>query len=146
MSPEANKAISRRWVEEVFSNGNLAVADEIVAPNHVNSGPAALPGLPNGPEGGIMIVTFWRTAFPDLHFTIDEQIAESDTVMTRWTATGTQTGELAFMPPTGKSTTVTGVLIDTFANGVIAHTWAIFDQFGLMQQLGLIPAHGPSGS
>jgi hypothetical protein len=146
MSPEANKATSRRWIEEVFSKGNLAVADEIVAPNHSNSGPAALPGLPNGPEGGKMIVTFWRTAFPDLHFTIDEQIAESDTVMTRWTATGTQTGELAFMPPTGKSTTVTGVLIDRFENGMIAHTWAIFDQFGMMQQLGLIPTPGQSGS
>jgi hypothetical protein len=120
MSPEANKAISRRWIEEVFSKGNLAVADETVAPNHSNSGPAALPGLPNGPEGGKMIVTFWRTAFPDLHFTVDEQIAEGDTVMTRWTATGTQTGELAFRPPTGKSTTVTGVLIDRFENAMIA--------------------------
>jgi predicted ester cyclase len=144
MSPEANKAISRRWVEEVFSQGNLAVADQIITPNHVNSGPAALPGLPNGPEGGRILVTVYRTAFPDIHFTIDQQIAEGDTVMTRWTATGTQMGELAGLPPTGKFATTTGIILDTFANGMIAHTWAIFDQFGLMQQLGVIPSPGQS--
>jgi predicted ester cyclase len=146
MSLEANKATSRRWVEEVFSKGNLAVADEIVAPNHSNSGPAALPGMPNGPEGGKMLVTVYRTAFPDIHFTVEEQIAEGDMVVTRWTATGTQKGELAGIPPTGKSGTVTGINRDRFANGMIAETWAIFDQFGLMQQLGVIPSPGQTGS
>ena len=144
MSAEANKATSRRWVEEVFSKGNLAVADQIIAPNHVNSGPATLPGLPNGPEGGRIVVTVYRTAFPNIHFTVDEQIAEGDTVVTRWTATGTQTGELAGIPPTGKSSTTTGIIIDTFANGMIVKSWAIFDQFGLMQQLGVIPSPGQS--
>ena len=144
MSPEANKTISRRWLEEVFSNGELALADELVAPNHLNSGPGSPPGLPGGPEGGKMLVTMYHTAFPDVHFTIDEQIAEGDTVMTRWTASGTQTGELAGMPPTGKSVTVTGIVVDKFANGMIAQTWAIFDQFGMMQQLGVIPSPGQS--
>ena len=91
-----------------------------------------------------MLITMYRTAFPDIHFTIDEQIAEGDTVMTRWTARGTQTGELAGMPPTGKSVTVTGIVVDRFSNGMIAETWAIFDQFGMMQQLGVIPSPGQS--
>ena len=139
MSPEANKATARRWIEEVFSNGELALADEMVAPNHINIGPGSPPGLPDGPEGSKMLVTMYRTAFPDVHFTIDEQIAEGDTVMTRWTASGTMTGELAGMPPTGKSATVTGIVVDKFANGMIAETWAIFDQLSMLQQLGVIP-------
>ena len=81
----------------------------------------------------------YRNAFPDLHFTIDEQIAEGDKVVTRWTAHGTNKGELLGMPATDKSTTVTGIAVDRIANGKIAESWGIFDQFGMMQQLGVIP-------
>jgi steroid delta-isomerase-like uncharacterized protein len=146
MSTEANKAISRRFLEEIFGQGKLAVADEIIAPNHVNSGPGALPGLPPGPEGSKQIVMVYRNAFPDVQFTIDEQIAEGDKVMTRWTAHGTHKGELAGIPPTGKSSTVTGMGVDRIVNGKIVESWGIFDQFGMMQQLGVIPTPEPSGA
>ena len=146
MSTEANKAISRRFLEEIFGQGKLAVADEIIAPNHVNSGPGALPGLPPGPEGSKQIVMVYRNAFPDVQFTIDEQIAEGDKVMTRWTAHGTHKGELAGIPPTGKSSTVTGMGVDRIMNGKIVESWGIFDQFGMMQQLGVIPTPEPSGA
>src|SRR5512138_2754581 len=106
MSTETNKAIIRRFFEEAFDKGNLTVLDEIVAPDQVNGGPGALPGMPSGPEGSKMLITAYRSAFPDLHFTIDEQIAEGDTVVTRWTAQGTHNGEFASIPPTGKSATV----------------------------------------
>ena len=145
MSTEANKAISRRFLEEIFGQGKLAVADEIIAPNHVNSGPGALPGLPPGPEGSKQLVTVYRNAFPDVQFTIDEQIAEGDKVVTRWTAHGTHTGELAGIPATGKSSTVTGMGVDRIMNGKIVESWGIFDQFGMMQQLGVIPVPEPSG-
>jgi hypothetical protein len=108
MSTEANKAIIRRLFKEAFGQGNLAVLDEIIAPNQVNGGPGALPELPSGPEGTKMLITAYRNAFPDLHFTIDEQIAEGNTVVTRWTAHGTHNGELAGLPPTGKPATVVG--------------------------------------
>jgi len=98
MSTESNKAIARRFLEEVFGQGKLAVADEIVAPDHVDHGPGALPGVPHGPEGSKMLVTGYRNAFPDIHFTIDEQIAEGDKVVTRWTGHGTHKGELAGIP------------------------------------------------
>jgi hypothetical protein len=99
MSTEANKAVSSRFFKELFSQGKLAVADEIVAPDHVDRGPGALPGSPPGPAGSKLLVTTYRNAFPDLQFTIDEQIAEGDKVVTRWTGRGTHKGELAGIPP-----------------------------------------------
>jgi predicted ester cyclase len=145
MSTEANKAISRRFLKEIFSQGNLAVADEIIAPGHVNSGPGTLPGLPPGPEGSKQLITVYRNAFPDVQFTLDEQIAEGDKVVTRFTAHGTHKGELAGIPPTGKSSTVTGMSVDRIVNGKIVESWGIFDQFGMMQQLGVIPVPEPIG-
>ena len=139
MLTETNKTVSRRFLEEVFGKGKLNVLDEIIAKDHVNSGPGTIPGLPNGPEGTKQFVTAYRNAFPDLHLTIDEQIAEGDKVMTRWSAQGTHQGELAGLPATGKSSTVTGISIDRIVNGKIAESWGIFDEFGMMQQLGVIP-------
>lgn len=145
MSTEANKAIARRFLEEAFGQGNLAVVDEIIAPNQANGGPGALPGMPSGPEGAKMLITAYRNAFPNLHFTIDEQVAEGNTVVTRWTARGTNTGELAGMPVTGMPATVVGVGVDHIENGKIVESWGIFDQFGMLQQLGVIPAPGQAG-
>ena len=139
MLTETNKTLSRRFFEEVFSNGKLNVLDEIIAKDHVNNGPGNLPGSPAGPEGTKQLVTVYRNAFPDLRFTIDEQIAEGDKVVTRWTAHGTHQGELVGIPATGKSSTVSGIVVDRFVNGKIAESWGIFDQFGMMQQLGVIP-------
>ena len=139
MSTEANKAIARRFFEDIFSQGNLAVADEIIASDYQDCGPGAIPGLPPGPEGSKMLVTVYRNAFPDINFTIDEQIAEGDTVVTRWTATGTHKGELAGIPPTGRSVTVVGVAVDRVVNGKLVVGWDISDRYGMLEQLGVIP-------
>ena len=139
MSSETNKTLSRRFFEEVFSKGNLAVADQIIVKDQVNSGPGNPPGLLPGLEGTKQLVTMYRNAFPDVRFTIDEQLAEGDKVMTRWTAHATHQGELAGIPATGKSSTVSGIAVDRIVNGKIAESWGIFDEFGMMQQLGVIP-------
>ena len=139
MLSETNKTVSRRFFEEVFGKGELNLLDELITTDHVNSGPGSIPGLPTGPEGTKQLVTLYRNAFPDVHFTIDEQIAEGDKVVTRWSAQGTHQGELAGLPATGKSSTVTGIAVDRLVNGKIAESWGIFDEFGLMQQLGAIP-------
>ena len=102
MLSETNKTLSRRFFDEVFGKGKLNVLDEIIAKDHVNSGPGTLPGLPAGPEGTKQLVTVYRNAFPDLRFTIDEQIAEGDKVVTRWTGYGTHKAELVGIPATGK--------------------------------------------
>ena len=147
MSTETNKSIVRRLFKEAFEQGNLAVLDEIIAPDQVNGGPGALPGMPSGPEGSKMLISAYRNAFPDLHFTIDEQVAEGDAVVTRWTAHGTHNGEFAGIPPTGKSATVVGMGgCGPVENGKIVESWGLFDQFGMLQQLGVIPAPAQSGS
>jgi steroid delta-isomerase-like uncharacterized protein len=142
MSTEANKAIIRRVFEEAFSRGNMDVLDEIIAPNQINGGPSTPPGIPSGPEGTKMLITAYRNAFPDIHITVDEQIAEGNTVVTRWSARGTHDGELAGIPPTGKPATVVGMGVDRVENGKIVESWGLFDQFGMLQQLGVIPAPG----
>lgn len=145
MLSETNKTVSRRFFEEVFGKGKLNVLDEIIAEDYVNSGPGTLPELPTGPDGAKKLVTVYRKAFPDVHFTIDDQIAEGDTVVTRWTADGTHQGELVGIPATGKTSTVSGVAVDRFVNGKIAESWGIFDQFGMLHQLGVISMPEPAG-
>jgi SnoaL-like polyketide cyclase len=87
VSTEENKAIVRRWFENLFNGGNLDVADEIVAPNHVND--PALPDILSGPEGQKQVVSLYRGAFPDAHITVEHQIAAGNEEVTRWTGHGT---------------------------------------------------------
>lgn len=138
---EDNKAILRRFMDEGFNKGNAAIADELIAPNWVNHDPAT-PPLPPGPEGIKALFGIYRSAFPDLTFTVDDQIAEGDLVVTRWTARGTHQGELMGIPATGRSGVVTGIEIDRVVNGKIEETWVNWDTMGLLQQLGVIPAPG----
>jgi predicted ester cyclase len=140
MTTEDNKVIARRYFEDLFSKGNLAVATEIIAPEYEETGPNAVPGLPPGPNGSTIHVMEYRKAFPDVTFTVDEQIAEGDTVVTRWTATGTHQGGPAGIPATGKLVTVTGVSVDRVVNGKLVARWNISDQLGLLRQLGVIPS------
>ena len=82
------------------------------------------------------------TAFPDVHFTIEDQVAEADKVVTRWTWRGTHQGPFQGIPPTGKHVMVTGVGINRFANGKVVENWTNMDILGLLQQLGVVPAPG----
>ena len=84
--------------------------------------------------------TSWADAFPDLQFRIDDQLAEGDKVMTRWTVSGTHKGQLGPVPPTNVLVDVTGTNIHRFADGKIVESWENWDRFGLMQQLGVIPS------
>lgn len=140
MSTEQNKATSRRWYLEIFNQNQLAVADEIHTPGYVTHDPYAPPGgFGQGPQATKNIVSGYRAAFPDVRFTIEAQIAEGDKVVTRWSATGTNTGMLNGMPPTGRRVTITGISIERFEDGKIAETWTGWDFMGLLQQLGVIP-------
>jgi steroid delta-isomerase-like uncharacterized protein len=136
---EQNKAVSRRVVEELFVGGKLDLADELATPDYVGHDVAA-PEPIRGPDGLKEQAKGYRDAFPDLQFKIEEQIAEGDKVVTRWTATGTHRGDLFGMAPTGKQATITGVTIDRFSGGKMAESWDNWDALGLMQQLGAIPA------
>ena len=139
MSVEDNKATARRWYEEVFNAGNMDLIHELFAPNFVDHDPVnPLPGL----EGVRQVVGMYRGAFPDLHITVEDQVAEGDKVVTRYTTRGTHQGPFMGIPPTGKHITVTGIVITRFANGQEVEEWANADYLGLLQQIGAIPTPG----
>ena len=138
MSTGENRAIVRRLNDEVWSEGRLDVIDELVADDFVTTVIGA-PEKIRGPRGFREFVVMYRTAFPDLRIVIDEQIAEGDVVVTRWTGTGTHEGELMGIPATGRQGTTTGVNINRISGGKIVEGWGLFDQLGLLQQIGAIP-------
>ena len=138
MSAESNKALSRRVLEEAFNAGNIDVIDELVTTDFVNHD-AALPEAMIGPEAAKATISGYRTAFPDLRITIEEQIADEQGVATRWSAKGTHEGDLMGMAPTGKQSTVTGITIDRIVDGRIAESWTNWDTLGMLQQLGVVP-------
>ena len=138
MSAESNKALSRRVLEESFNAGNIDVIDELVTTDFVNHD-AALPEPMVGPDAAKATISGYRTAFPDLRITIEEQIADDQGVATRWSAKGTHEGDLMGMAPTGKQATVTGITIDRIVDGRIAESWTNWDTLGMLQQLGVVP-------
>jgi steroid delta-isomerase-like uncharacterized protein len=140
MSTEQNKALMRRFYEEVFNKKNLAGVDAFVDPQIIEHN--LPPGLSAGIEGTRQFIGMYLAAFPDLHLTTEDLIAEGDKVTARLIYRGTHRGELIGIPPTGKQVTVTGIQIVRVADGKIAENWVEFDALGILQQLGVIPAMG----
>ncbi len=139
MQVETNTTVASRWYEEVFNAGNVALIDELFAPDFVDHDPSnPLPGL----EGVRQLVSMYRGAFPDLHLTIEDEITEGDRIVTRFTGRGTHRGLLMGIPPSGKRVTITAIDILRFENGRIAEHWGNQDLLGMMRQLGVIPAPG----
>ena len=144
MSTEENKAIVRRYHEELFNKGNMAIADEIFDSNYLNSAFDNL-GLPRGPEGFKQYASMIRSAFPDFHLAIEDQVAEGDKEVHRITASGTHKGNFMNIAQTNKQVEVSAIVIDHFSGGKVTKTWAEIDMFGMMQQLGVIPPMGQNG-
>ncbi len=140
MSTETNKLLSRRLYEEVFGQGNLGAADEILSQDHVSHGAGAPPTV--GTEAIKQQATRIRTAIPDLQPTLNDQFAEGDRVVSRWTGAGTHTGPLATpkgpLPASGATISFDEIRIDRFADGRIVESWFIPDRLTLWQQLGLL--------
>jgi len=135
---EQNKAIVRRLFEELWNKGNLSVADQLFSPNYAHHDPST-PDFGRGPESERKRATLYHTAFPDLQLTIEDIIAEGETVMTRWSCHGTHKGDLSGIAPTGKQFTISGVTIARLTNGKLAEGYVNWDALGLMQQLGVAP-------
>ena len=131
---EQNKAIMRRIYDEVFSNGNLAVVDELVVKDVIEHEEG-----PQGSEGLKQTVTMFRTAFPDLQFSVEDMIAEGDKVVSRITMRGTHKGEFMGIPATDKTFAVQVIDIIRFANGKAVEHWGVTDSAAMMQQLGAAP-------
>lgn len=134
--PEQNKEKMRRGIEQVWNRGNYDVADEVIATDFVAHTPASSDDL-NGPEGVKQYFTSLHQAFPDIQFSVEDQVAEGDRVVARWIARGTHKGDFNGIPPTGKSITVSGITINRFADGAVVEGWMSLDELGLLQQLGV---------
>jgi steroid delta-isomerase-like uncharacterized protein len=145
MTTEANKANARRFIDEVVNRGNVAVIDELAGPNYVDH--TTPPGMPGGIEGLKAFVTMFRAAFPDLHYTIDDTIAEGDRLVQRNTAHGTMKGDFMGMPASGKEATWSEIHIVRFDDdGKAVEHWGVVDQLGMLAQLGFAQAPGqPAG-
>jgi steroid delta-isomerase-like uncharacterized protein len=136
MSIEANKAIARRLVEEVQNQQNISAMDELYATDYVYH---AAHGVPPTLEGNKQFFGILFAAFPDLHFTIHDQIAEGDKVVTRKTMSGTHQGAFVGMPATGKRMTLEILEILHIDGGKILGNWMFYDRLSLMHQLGVLP-------
>jgi predicted ester cyclase len=125
---------------EIFNQGKLQLIDELYAPDYRDR--SVQPGMAPTREGFKQFVTSLRTAFPDLHYTIDDSIESGDKFVTRLTASGTMRGEFAGMPATNKHATWTEFHIVRVNNDLVVEHWGLVQELGMMVQLGVIPAPG----
>jgi steroid delta-isomerase-like uncharacterized protein len=137
MATRENEAISRQFLQTVWTDGNLDAIPDLVADDAVFHDRDASDYRGIG-ELRAFVKTY-RDAFPDVRYTVDEQITGGDTVVTHWTARGTHRGELMDLAPTGREVEVHGISIDRFADGRITESTAHWDALGMLQQLGAVP-------
>jgi steroid delta-isomerase-like uncharacterized protein len=141
MSEKENVAIVKRFFDEVCNSKKLEIADEIFAPNHKLTDPSS-PDVKNGPIGQKELVSIYQKGFPDAFWEVHEMIPAGDKVITRWTGHGTHKNELPGnppIPPTGKKVNVAGIWIHKLKDGKIVESWDVWDTFGMLKQLGVIP-------
>jgi steroid delta-isomerase-like uncharacterized protein len=143
VATEDNKAIVRRYYEDVLNAGDIAALEDLAVAEYDEHDP--LPGQANGREGLRQRVELLRNAFRP-QFTIEDMIAEQDKVVVRWINRGTHVGEFMGMPATGKSFTIPGIDIHLMRNGKMAEHWHVVDQLGQLQQLGIIPQPADTGA
>ena len=137
---EQNKALYRRFVDEIINGKNTSGIGELMAVDMVDHN--LMPGQAPGLEGMEQLMAMFLSAFPDLHTTIDVLIAEGDIVAGRMTTTGTHRGDFMGIPATGKQVKFSEIHIVRIANGKAVEHWGNSDDMGMMQQLGVIPAQG----
>jgi steroid delta-isomerase-like uncharacterized protein len=136
MTTDQNKAVYRRFIQEVFNEGRLDALDALLSPSYV------FHDAPPGPQAIAEVVRMFRAAFPDLAITIDELVAEGDKVCARATTRGTHRGPIFGFPSTGKPVTMTGLTMVRIVDGRVVESWVKNDVAGLMRQLG---AGSPTG-
>ena len=146
LSPEANNAVAEKFFDSVWNKGDFSVLDTLISPDAIDH--STVGGVDKKEKGSASfraIVGMFRAAMPDdIHLTIDDEIYAGDKVVHRWHITGTDTGGVMGMPPSGKELTFTGTTIVRMEDGVIVERWANVDELGLLQQLGVVPP--PPGS
>jgi steroid delta-isomerase-like uncharacterized protein len=140
MSEAQNIATLHRFVEQVINQGRYEAADELVEEGFIELDP--FPGQQQGREGLKGVIRMMRTAFPDIHWVVEETIASGDKVVSRFKWTGTHREDFLGIPATGRKVVVAGVVIDRLNGGKMADSRILMDTLGMMQQLGVVPTPG----
>lgn len=140
-SPEDNKALIRRFYEEI-DKGNIAAMDELVSEDYLNHDPLPFPGIAEGRAGLKQAFEMFWKATPGTH-EIEDQVAAGDKVMTRLRGVGKHEGELAGIPPSGNDLDVKAIAVHRIADGKIVEHWSVVDSATLLQQLGVIQLPAP---
>ena len=135
---EENKALDRRWWEEVWNQGSISSYQELASRDFVMHNTPQ--GITGNFEGIRQANLNLRTGFPEHRFEIDAQVAEGDRVVTLWTWTGTHQGEWLGIPPTGKQASIQGMSLQRYQNGKIVESWLAVDMLPFLQQLGVAPS------
>jgi steroid delta-isomerase-like uncharacterized protein len=134
---QETKALVRRLLDEMNNRGNIAIIDELLAPDFVEHQEHP-PGIPQNREGVKQVFWLYHSAFTDIHAAIDDMIAEADKVVVFMTVHATHTGEFAGIPPTGKRLAVQLMDIFRVADGRVREHWGITDRLAMLQQLGVV--------
>ncbi len=142
MSEDANKALVSRIATDIWNRGDLDVTSEVMVANARYHGPHMPNGIGNR-ENWRQAIAMYRSAFPDSHVTFDELIVTGDTVVGRWSATATHTGQLPGVAPTGKRIAMGGITIYRLSGGKIVEAWEQLDMLGMWRQVGVVslPTH-----
>jgi steroid delta-isomerase-like uncharacterized protein len=140
-----NKAVVRRLYEEVWNKRKLEVINEIISPSHALQA-SNIFGSSIGPEAYKRNALLFFAGYPDLHWTIEDTIAEKDKVVACWTISGTHKGDYLGVPATNKKVSVEGITIHHITNGKIMDSYVSWDIWGMMQQLGVVPVLGQTKS
>ena len=139
-----NKALVRRYYDEVFNERRVELVDELAVEDYVEHDP--FPGQGDGRADLRARVELILAAMNPLRFDVQDVVAEGDRVVVRWVQQGTQTGPFMGMPPTGRQYTMAGIDVHRLRDGRMAEHWHVVDLFGLLQQLGAIPAPGAAAA
>jgi steroid delta-isomerase-like uncharacterized protein len=136
MMSEENKAVARRFLDELWNRSNFAVVGELLARDYDGHSSTVI----HGPDGAVGFIPVMRAAFPDFRCEVLDQIAEGDKVATRWKLVGTHEGPFQGMPPSGRRVEMAGITIFRLAGGRLVEGWTNEDALGLLQQIGAVPA------
>jgi steroid delta-isomerase-like uncharacterized protein len=139
MTAQENKEKARRLMEVAFGQGNTGVIDEVLRSDFVCYDPNSEAGEVRGADTIKGEIEYFRQAVPDLTYTVEDQVAEGDKVVTRWRASGTHQGEFFGIPGSGNRIEMTGIQIDRFdESGKMVEEWPEYDLLGAMRQMGAI--------
>lgn len=137
------KKLDQRLFDEAWNAGKLDVVNELIASGAKFHDPGN-PNIGSGPDGLKQLISLYRGAFPDIHFTIEAQVADGDLIVTQWRVRGTHKGVLMGVPPTNRVVEITGMSLTRYAQGKGVESWTNWDTLSLLQQIGALPTLGAS--